>query len=402
MAASLCSAAGAGPASFYNAPFERHPNAAELTTLGRTLFSERGLSASGRMSCASCHDPARAYGPPDGASVRLGGADGKTAGVRAVPSLRYQQDTPPFTEHYSESDGNDSVDQGPAGGRTWDGRAASAHEQAALPLLSPFEMANASREAAVARLRASVSAGAFRDTFGPKALNDPELAWTGLLWALEVFQQSPDDFYPYSSKYDAVLRGKATLSAGEQRGLELFNDPAKGNCAACHLSTIRHGAFPQFTDRGLLALGVPRNRTLPINRDAAYYDMGLCGPWRKDLKDRHEYCGLFKTPTLRNVATRRVFFHNGVYHRLEDVLAFYAERDLAPQKFYPRDGHGRVQKFDDLPSVFAANVNKDAPFEIGSDRRALLSRREQTDIVTFLGTLSDGWRADPVPRRRTD
>lgn len=392
-----CLSAAAAPASFYSAPFEHHPSALALTVLGRALFSDKALSASGHMSCASCHDPARAYGPPDGAPVQRGGADGKTSGVRAVPSLRYQQDTPPFTEHYSETDGNDSVDQGPVGGRTWDGRAASAHEQAALPLLSPFEMANASRDAAVARLRASPSAGKFRETFGPHALDDPALAWTGLLWALEVFQQSPEDFYPYSSKYDAVLRGKAKLDAREQRGLELFNDPAKGNCAACHISTIRRGAFPQFTDRGLLALGVPRNRSLPVNADPAYHDLGLCGPWRTDLRDRPDYCGLFKTPTLRNVATRRAFFHNGVYHRLADVLAFYAERDVAPARFYPHDRSGRVRKFDDLPAAFAGNVNKDGPF--GNTRRRALSLGERADIIAFLGALSDGWRAEPVPSR---
>jgi len=391
--ACLFAAAVAAPVSFYSAPFERHPNAAALTVLGRALFSEKALSASGRVSCASCHDPARAYGPPDGASVQRGGVDGGTPGVRAVPSLRYQQDTPPFTEHYSESDGNDSVDQGPVGGRTWDGRAASAHEQAALPLLSPFEMANASRGVVVARLRASPSAARFRETFGVRVFDDPELAWTGLLWSLEVFQQSPEDFYPYSSKYDAVLRGQATLDARERRGLELFNDPAKGNCAACHISSIRRGAFPQFSDRGLLALGVPRNRTLPINADPAYHDLGLCGPWRTDLRDRPEYCGLFKTPTLRNVATRRVFFHNGVYHRLEEVLAFYARRDVAPWKFYPRDRSGRIRMFDDMPPAFEGNVNKEPPFGGSPGARALLSAREQADIIAFLHALTDGWPA---------
>ena len=376
VAACVFTAAAAGSASFYSAPFERHPNAAALTVLGRALFSDKALSASGRMSCASCHDPARAYGPPDGASVQRGGVDGRRAGVRAVPSLRYQQDTQPFSEHFSETDGNDSADQGPVGGRTWDGRASSAHEQAVLPLLSPFEMANASRDAVVARLRASPSAARFRDTFGPHVLDDPELSWTGLLWALEVFQQSPEDFYPYSSKYDAVLRGKATLNAREQRGLELFNDATKGNCAACHVSTIRHGAFPQFSDRGLIALGVPRNRSLPINADPRYHDLGLCGPWRTDLTKRAEYCGLFKTPTLRNVATRRVFFHNGVYHRLEDVLAFYAERDVAPRKFYPRDRSGRIRIFDDMPAALRGQRQRGAAVRrpSGSSRVALRAR----------------------------
>lgn len=393
-AAHLAPVAVAAPDSFYTAPFERRPNAAALSALGRTLFSDTALSASGRLSCASCHDPAHAYGPPDGAPVRAGGADGRARGVRAVPSLRYQQDTPPFSEHFSDTDGNDSIDQGPTGGRTWDGRASSAHDQAALPLLSPFEMANAGRDAAVARLRAAPSAAAFLATFGPRVLDDPALAWTGLLWALEVFQQSPTEFYPYSSKYDAMLRGQVRLDAREQRGLELFNDPAKGNCAVCHISSVRRGAFPQFTDRGLLALGVPRNAHLPANANPAYHDMGLCGPWRTDFAARVEYCGLFKTPTLRNVATRRVFFHNGVYHRLEDVLDFYAERDTDPAKFYPRDRRGRIRVFDDLPAAYAGNVNHDAPFGGSLGHTPSLTRAERAEIIAFLKTLTDGWQAE--------
>ena len=133
-------------------------------------------------------------------------------------------------------------------------------------------------------------------------------AWNGLLSALEVFQQHPDEFYPYSSKYDAFLRGQSTLSVRERRGLSLFNNPGKGNCASCHPSTMIRGALPQFTDRGFIALGVPRNRRIPANADAAYFDLGLCGPTRTDLADHDNYCGRFKTPTLRNVARRGAFF----------------------------------------------------------------------------------------------
>jgi cytochrome c peroxidase len=392
VAAAASAAKAYSPVSFYETEFERRPSPAELTALGRVLFADTALSASGRLSCASCHDPAHAYGPPDGRAVRLGGVDGKTPGVRAVPSLRYQQDAPPFTEHYMETDGNDSADQGPAGGRGWDGRASSAHEQAALPLLSSFEMANGTIDAAVDRLRASPNAALFRGTFGPHALDTPSLAWNGLLWALEVFQQSPEDFYPYSSKYDAFLRGKAELDAREQRGLALFEDPAKGNCAVCHMSAIRHGAFPQFTDHGFVALGVPRNAVVPANRDPAYRDLGLCGPLRTDFTDRREYCGLFKTPTLRNVAARKVFFHNGVFHSLDDVLAFYAERDTRPSKFYPRDRSGRVLKYDDLPAAFAGNVNVEPPFGGASGTQPALTVGERGDIVAFLRTLTDGWQ----------
>jgi cytochrome c peroxidase len=383
-------------ASFYGSPFERRPNAATLTALGRALFSDAALSASGRMSCASCHEPARAYGPPNNLAVQFGGSDLRRPGLRAVPSLMYQQDTPPFSEHFNDTDGDDSIDQGPTGGRAWDGRASSAHEQAALPLLSPFEMANADSGTVVERLRRSPNAERFRATFGAHVFDDPSLTWNGLLLALEVFQQSPADFYPYSSRYDAVLRGTAVLSPSERRGLALFNDPAKGNCAACHPSTIKRGAFPQFTDRGLIAIGVPRNRRMPANADPGYRDLGLCGPLRTDLTQQKQYCGLFKTPTLRNVALRGAFFHNGVFHRLEDVLRFYAQRDLHPQRFYPRDAHGGVSKFDDLPPAYRGNVNVDAPFDRRAGDTPALSDAESADIIAFLRTLTD---ADIAPAR---
>jgi len=385
-------ASGEVSASFYATPFAKRPDVPALTALGRVLFADVSLSASGRVACASCHDPAHAYGPPNGASVQRAGRDGRQAGVRAVPSLTYRQTTPPFNEHFSDNDGDDSVDQGPTGGHDWDGRASSAHEQALAPLLSSFEMANADRDAVVARLRLSPNAARMRDAFGANVLDDPRLALNALLLALEVFQQSPADFYPYSSRYDNFLRGKATLSASERHGLELFDDAAKGNCASCHPSAIKRGAFPQFTDHGHIAIGVPRNRAIPANRDARYHDLGLCGPLRTDLASHTEYCGLFKTPSLRNVATRQVFFHNGVFHSLDEAVRFYAQRDVHPQRFYPRDGRGHVVKFDDLPQRFRANLNTDAPFDRKPGDAPALSDAEVADVVAFLKTLTDGDR----------
>ncbi|MEE3623717.1 cytochrome-c peroxidase [Nitrospirillum sp. BR 11752] len=74
---------------------EARRQAAALAEVGRQLFFDPRLSASGILACANCHDPAHAFGPPDGAAVRLGGADGHTPGLRAVPSLMYLQDVPP-------------------------------------------------------------------------------------------------------------------------------------------------------------------------------------------------------------------------------------------------------------------------------------------------------------------
>jgi cytochrome c peroxidase len=171
------------------------------------------------------------------------------------------------------------------------------------------------------------------------------------------------EFYPYSGRYDACLAGRAQLSAKEKRGLAAFNDAARGNCSSSHRSEPGNdGTPPQFTDYGLLAIGVPRNNNnIPANADPNFYDLGACGPLRSDLADRDEYCGLFRTPSLRNVALRRTFFHNGIVHSLREAIAFYVERDTDPGKWYPRDAGGRVRKYDDLPAHYHRNINDDPP-----------------------------------------
>lgn len=378
-------------APFYGASFEKPPAPAAMAAVGRALFFDPSLSASGKLACATCHNPAHAFGPADELPVQRGGADNARPGVRAVPSLTYTQNVPPFTEHFFDSEGDDSVDQGPAGGRTWDGRAQSAHEQARLPLLSPFEMANPSPQAVVAKVQRASYEALFRETFGQRVFDDAELAFKGVLLALETYQQTPLEFYPYTSKYDAYLRREASLTNQELRGLSAFNDPARGNCARCHPSAMSGGAFPQFTDFGYAAIGAPRNSAIPANGDPRYFDLGLCGPLRTDLKDRFEYCGRFRTPSLRNVAVRRVFFHNGVFHRLEDVVRFYVQRDTDPQNWYPRAPDGSVLKFDDLPARYRRNVDEDPPLDRRPGGRPAMTEAQVEDIVAFLHTLTDGF-----------
>jgi cytochrome c peroxidase len=396
--ATATAAAGAGATQdgevsppFYANTFEKNPSAAALTALGRALFSDAALSASGKISCATCHDPAHDFGPPNDLAVQPGGGDGRGVGVRAVPSLKYTQTVPPFTEHYVDDEEDDSIDQGPAGGRMWDGRASSFHDQARLPLFSPFEMANLNAAAVVARVQAG-HAAQFRRVFGARIFADSALAFKGVLLSLEAFQQSPAEFYPYSSKYDAYLRQQTVLSAQEMRGLAAFNDPERGNCARCHPSAKQKGALPQFTDFGFAAIGAPRNAGIPANARAQYYDLGLCGPLRTDLQDRPEYCGLFRTPSLRNVARRPVFLHNGVFRSLEDVVRFYAERDTQPQRWYSRASDGGVLKFDDLPAAYLANLDVQVPFDRRAGEAPALSDQDIADLVTFLGTLTDGFK----------
>ncbi len=372
------------------------PTVAQLSDLGRRMFFDRGLSASGQLACATCHDPRHAYGPPDGRVVTAGGPLHDRFGFRATPSLTYLHSPIPFTEHFYESEvtlGKD--DQGPTGGRTWDGRVDTGHDQALMPLLDPQEMANASREEVFAKLARSDYVDAFREAVsapGDDVMNDPDAALTWMTVALATFEQSAD-FHRFTSKYDAYLRDEVDLSSAEQRGLTAFNDMKKGNCASCHPGNHKSPAnhYPIFTDFGYVALGVPRNRTLPANRDPGFFDLGLCGPLRNDLAKHNEYCGLFRTPSLRNVAMRKSFFHNGALHSLRDVVAFYATRDTSPARWYPKGADGKVVPFDDLPPAYRANVNADIPFKPRADGRPRLSDGEIDDIVAFLHTLSDGY-----------
>lgn len=373
------------------------PSAARLSPqaeLGKQLFFDTALSASGQMSCASCHDPAHAYGPPDGRAVQLGGNDRQHAGTRAVPSLRYLDNTPLFTLNYFTPGSEDAEYEGPTGGFDRDGAAASRRQQAAGPLLDPNEMANATPAAVVASVRDGAFARQFAQVFGANVFLHPQQAFDDIGTALEAFQAEDPSFHPYTSKFDAVMSGHARFTPQELRGYALFNDPKKGNCASCHIDVPGPGGRPAaFTDYAYAALGVPRNPAIPANRDPRYYDLGLCGPKRRDLVTQAEYCGMFKTPTLRNVATRRVFFHNGYFHTLDAMMQFYVERDTNPRKWYPVM-RGKLQKFDDLPPRCRANVDRsDAPMDRAQGDKPALDAREIADVIAFLGTLNDGYSA---------
>jgi cytochrome c peroxidase len=101
---------------------------------------------------------------------------------------------------------------------------------------------------------------------------------------------------------------------------------------------------------------------------------------------------MFLTPSLRNAATRQAFFHNGVYHSLEDVMKFYNLRDTDPGKIYPRGPDGKVMKYDDLPERFHANIDvTDAPFDRHFGEQPAMSDADIKDIIAFLKTLDDGY-----------
>jgi len=408
----MTAARGAGPPPVVEAalpwpatpsPEPAYARVAAITALGRAIFNDTTLSASGAMACATCHDPLHGFGPANALPVQMGGRNADLPGTRAAPGLAYAQFSPFFTEHFFESDddGDASVDNGPTGGLTWDGRVDRARQQARIPLLSVNEMANASPAELVAKVARAPYAGEFRALYGDTVFDDSEHAFAAVTEALEVYQQEPHDFAPYTSKYDAFLRGQVQISAPEQHGLDLFEAEDKGNCAHCHKSRPTASTLPLFTDFGMIAIGVPRNRAIPANVDPAYFDLGVCGPVRTDLADAKDYCGTFKAPSLRNVALRQSFFHNGFFHSLRDAVAFYAERDTNPEKFYPRAADGTVQKYDDLPTEYQANVNVEPPFDRHRGDLPALTPAEIDDVVAFLQTLTDGYRAPAQARADT-
>jgi cytochrome c peroxidase len=410
--------APAPPAHRQTAPGPAAPPPRPLTAaaeVGKLLFFDKSLSASGEMACATCHDPARAYGPPNNLAVQLGGPHGSSPGLRATPSLRYKEFTPGYADLLDNPDGFSQP--GPGGGFAWDGRASSLSEQAKAPLLSPFEMANADQAEVVARLRASRSAPAFIRTFGAAALADVDVAFGKVQLALQSFQLEDPSFHPYNSKYDLYLYKKpgGELTPAEERGLEVFKDKETGNCNGCHLAdaSLDDGAPAQLTDFSFEAIGVPRNAQIPANRDRRYRDLGVCGPLRDDHLHFLEYCGLFKTPTLRNVAVRGALFHNGVIHSLEQAVRFYNTRDTRPELWYPTVGGrakprpdadfpryglvtvqyvgGTVQKYDDLPPADRKNLDKQLPLDGRAPRsKPAMTEQQMSDLLCFLQTLTDG------------
>jgi cytochrome c peroxidase len=173
------------------------------------------------------------------------------------------------------------------------------------------------------------------------------------------------------------------------RGYVLFNDPDKANCGGCHLDKPSpDGIPPVFTDEQFEALGAPRNPKLLANRDPSYFDLGICGPYRPDMGKDTQFCSMFITPTLRNVSTRRVFFHNAVFTSLKQVMDFYAFRDVEPQKVNPGGA-----KYDDIPPAYRDNVDTvDPPFDRNLGDPPAMTERDEDDIIAVRQTLTDGYR----------
>lgn len=337
---------------------------ASKAELGKSLFFDTSLSSPAGQSCGTCHSPNKSFTDNRGTPT----AEGVTPGIfgkRRVPTAMYMSFSPAFG---FDAEAGDYI-----GGQFWDGRAASLEEQAKGPFLNPAEMHNGSKQEVIDKIRTGAFADKFRQVFGQDIFSDTDKAYDALAEAIATFERT-DAFHPFSSKYDYYLKGKTMLSASELRGMAVFNDPAKGNCFACHPSAPGpKGEPPLFTDFSYDNIGLPKNIHNPFytqpawnNPDgAAFIDIGL-----KATTGRPEDIGRFKVPTLRNVAVSGPYFHNSVFDKLEDVVRFYNQRDLG--------GFGDPEVNQGVNDEELGNLH--------------LTAQEQADLVAFLRTLTDGFK----------
>ena len=362
-------------------PFAAAPARAAL---GRSIFYDARLSEPAGTSCAACHDPRQGFAGNHGSGigVALGSRPG-SFGVRNVPSALYTAYIPRLFFYQDD----DAPAPTPFGGLFADGRIDTVADLVRHPLLDAREMHNANAAAIARKLREAPYAGSLQREFGAEALKTPTGALAALGAAIDAFLKSRE-MAPFSSRYDDWVQGKAKLTAQELRGLRLFKDPDRGNCASCHRfnETSNNPARSMFTDYGYDAIAVPRNGAIPANRDPRHIDEGLCATAAaKGWPDSAQWCGYFRTPSLRNVAARERYMHNGTFDDLRDAVAFYATRTIDAGRWYRK---GRA--FDDVAPAHRANVNvATLPLNRRKGMQPALSGADIDAILAFMQTLTD-------------
>lgn len=358
----------------------------DRATLGQLIFTDRNLSEPRGTACVACHQANMGFAGNNGSVIGVAtGSKPGSIGLRNAMTNAYTGFVPAFAFN------TNAVETEAVGGHFWDGRADTLALQALAPFLNPLEMNNPDRKSVIDKIAASSYAPLFRREFGAAVFADTDAAFTQIGLAIEAFERSAA-MQSFSSKYDAMVRKQATFTPPEARGMALFMDAGKGNCAACHLMNPTSGKpedsiFSEFT---YYATGVPRNTAIPRNSDPSFYDLGLCGPERTAPAlpanvlpgvTIENFCGKFRMPTLRNVAERPAFMHNGFFKDLRDVVRFYSNRKINATT-------------NDLPAKYQVNIEKvKAPFNRAATDGPALTEPEVNDIVAFLRTLSDGYRA---------
>jgi cytochrome c peroxidase len=273
--------------------------------LGRKLFFDARLSFDGRVSCASCHDPKRAF--TDGRAVAEGIAGRR--GPRNSPTL--------LNAMFNT-------------GQFWDGRADKLEDQAVQPLVNPLEMGNGSYDEVVSRLRAIPEYRAeFRSVFGSEA----RIELVGL--ALAAYERT---LVSGDSPFDRFVAGdQNAIGEAAKRGFALFRGRAR--CSRCHTFS---DALPFFTDFNYHNTGVAANHPNfdKLSRqayaatdtdkareviDALAKQEGGQELGRVLITYQVFDIGSYRTPSLRNIALTAPYFHDGSAKTLADVVRFYNE-----------------------------------------------------------------------------
>jgi cytochrome c peroxidase len=259
-----------------------NPPTAETIALGRRLYYDKALSIDNTVACANCHDPK--FGFSDGHQFSDGVKGQK--GDRNSPTV--------FNSAYYTL-------------QFWDGRAPSLEKQAEGPVANPVEMGHS-----LAGIEKMLNAD-------PSYKAEFKKAWGADVITYEMVGKSIASFertvVSGNSPFDKYMHGgdNKAMSASAIRGLEVFRNKDKGNCADCH--TIEE-KYALFTDNKFHNLGV--GVKLTINGETELTDLGRFKETKVDA-DR----GAFKTPSLRNIALTGPYLHDGSRKTLKEVIDLY-------------------------------------------------------------------------------
>lgn len=288
--------------------FSQAEHSEPFAELGQRLFFDTDLSFNRSQSCASCHNPERAFTdtrPNSVFSAASVGADGVSMGDRHTPGLTYGSYAPGLTE----------IEPGVfAGGQFWDGRAGTLEEQATSPLYSPVEMALP--DASVLRdrlLEKEFYSDAFRSLFSEHVFDNPDALNSAFSVAIAAFQRT-ELFSPFDSRYDRYLRGEIQPTLQEMIGMGLFFSKDFANCSHCHqLNSLPNSPGETFSNYRYENIGLPVNALLRSENGKGkdFVDSGFMQQ------------GRFKVSGLRNVAVTSPYMHNGIFTELRTVLLFY-------------------------------------------------------------------------------
>ncbi|HSH07497.1 MAG TPA: cytochrome c peroxidase [Burkholderiales bacterium] len=293
---------------------------AEAIALGQSLFFDARLSGDGRVSCATCHQPTRAWTDARSAP-RPRGAKGEDALVRNTPTL---------------------WNAGTGRWFGWGGGSDTLWSFSLRPIRHPAEMASSAAQVARTVRADAELACRYRRVFGV-APKPEEALLVDVGKAIAAFVETlVSARTPFDEFRDALMRGDLAAAAryplSAQRGLRLF--VGEGNCSVCHFGpAFTNGEFadigvpffvPGGVDSGRYA-GIQRLRADPYNLLGRFSDdprdAGAARTRHVRLQPRN--FGEFKVPSLRNVAKTAPYMHDGSVATLADVVRHYSELNEA-------------------------------------------------------------------------